>query len=326
MPANSNLDNALAVAVPRWANEFRDNVVNVAPFIRAWNRLGGVRYEPGGSEIILPIRYQGITIGVVTNPVDPAYDVMSQDDTISGASYQWAELYGAITLAERELNKLRNDPRRLGMYVREVTRGGIEDFGRFVNQQVLSNTDTGDASKLGGLPYYVSDYATAVGSYANNTAKPLGGITNSSQTHFWNARVASGVGAISFSVLDSHLAALFATTGRTPPLAVMPADLYSKLRSSAQTVQALNQQGGKAVIGFNAIAYGDTLIIPDNACPAGSVLLLDPETIMLYFDQREVSAERVPVRQPVRFWKLIWHTQLVCSGRKYNAKLLGVTT
>lgn len=327
MAVNSKLDNALSVAIPRWVMEFRDQICNVAPFLRAWDRLGGVQYEPGGSEIVMPLRYQGITVSVVTNPTDSTYDNISgkEDDTISGVSYQWAELYGALVLAERELNKLRNDARRLGMYVRAVTRGAVEDFGRYVNAQVLGNTDAGDASKLGGLPYYISDYATAVGSYTANSAKPLGGVSNTSAAHWWNAVVASSVGSIAFSVLDTYLAQIFANTGQTPALAVMPSNLYSKLRSSAMTVQTITQQGGKATIGFNAIAYGDTLIIPDNACPSGTVFLLNPDTVKLYFDQREVDVEQVPVRQPVKFWKMLWHVQLCCSGRKYNAKLLGVT-
>lgn len=325
MPANSKYDNALSVAIPRWVNEFRDNIVNVAPFLRAWDRLGGIEREPGGSEIVMPIRYQSVNVAVVTNPAASSYDTMTEDDTVTSVSYQWAELYAGLFLAERELNKLRNDARRMGMYVRGVTRGAVEDFGRFVNAQILGNLDAGDQSKIGGLPYYIADFATAVGSYTANSAKPLGGVSNTNAAHWWNARVATSVGAIAFSVLDTYLAEIFANTGETPLLAVMPSNLYSKLRSSAMTVQSITQQGGKATVGFNAIAYGDTLIIPDNACPSGTVFLLNPNTIKIYFDQNEVSVEQVPVRQPGRFWKMIWHVQLCCSGRRYNAKLLGVT-
>jgi hypothetical protein len=328
MPANPNLDKALSLAIPRWVNEFKDNICNVTPFLKAMRSLGGVVVQPGGREIVMPVRYQGINISVVTNPGDSAYDSMSgkEDDTISGVSFQWAELYGSMWVAEQQINLLRNEPERLGMYIQGVVRNAVEDFGRFINSQVLGNTDTGDSTKLGGLPYYISDYATAVGSYAANSAKPLGGVSNSSASHWWNAIVATSVGAIAFSVLDTYIARIFATTGVTPTLAVMPSNLYSKLRSSAMTVQAINQQGGKATVGFNAIAYGDTLIIPDEATPSGTVFLLTPDTVQLYIDTLNIRAEEVPVRQPVRFWKMTPHVQLTCNGRKYNAKLLGVTT
>jgi len=334
MPANSKYDNALSVAIPRWTLEFRDNICNVKPFLAAMRQLGGVAVEPGGSEIVMNLRYASIGAHVVNNPLDAVYDNLAaqanpsmsgEDDTVSAASYDWAEVYGRIILSERTLNKLRNDARRMGIYVRGVTQGAVEDIGRMLNNWVLANTGAGSETAIGGLPYYIADYATAVGSFGANTAKPLGGITNNNAAHFWNAYVVTSVGAITYAVLDKHLSNIFANTGETPRLAVMPAALYAKLKSSAVNLQALNQQGGKVTVGFNAIAYGDTLIVPDNACPSGTVFLINPNTMKVYVDANEPTVEQVPVRQPVRFYKILMHAQLATNGRKYNGKLLGVT-
>ncbi len=314
--AVGSYEQALSVGIPLFLNSYRDNITNYAPTLKAMKEFGGLVTKAGGTSLLCPIRHSGSNVVVVgADPADASTYVNSAvSNQVASAAYNWAELWSGIALADRELNKLKNDNAALAEYISSYTQGSIEDFGKMINTSLHSTGYAyGSETTLGNLQGAI---------YTTGT---LGGIDSSqSGNAFWRSTVTDAAsGVASLAMLDSMQATIQSVDGEQPNLIVTTPAIFSKLRSAIVGAQriVIGANPAKGQLGMSAVEYNGSTIVGDASCVAETIYFINTSTLRLVVSSDAIKVEEFADARPLRQWKLGWHCQLTCSDRKSNGRL-----
>lgn len=306
-------DQAAAYGLPKLLAEMRDSVAG-GPTFAAFKRVGGVEADAGGTQILFPVRYADLSVQVVgSDPLASTLEPTSVTQSHTAASYDWALLHAPIAIDLREINKVSDNPDRAALLMKRHAENAVRSFLNKVNTLILG-TGVGSQTDHGGLGYYCDGASTG----------SVGNISKSNT--WWRTPQQASAGTISIDKLDSWITASQAFSGEYPQLIISTPAIISKIRSLLQAGERVVNRGGEDMdFGPQLVTYAGAVLVADSACAAGTLYIINTNSIKVFQDRNEPQVEPIPTMKAAKLYRATMFSQLVAGALADSFRATGVT-
>lgn len=289
--------------VPRVA----DNIFDSNPLMkRAQSRF----YErvDGGTSILQPLGYAAVSASGWYD----GYDTMSttDNDVITGAVYQWKQIYGNITISGKE----------------EKQNTGRAAVVKLLKQKSMIAEKTVRDSMGTGLYNAGTTTNAIVGLQAIvNTTSTVGGISQSSYSWWQAGSVDSTTTTLTLYAMQTVDNAC-SIDADTPSVVMTTRTGYNLYYALLQPQQRfMDTETAKA--GFTSLMFNGKPVIPDSHCPSLNFIFLNEKYIHLYYHpERNFSLEpfQKPVNQDAMTAKILWMGSFGSSNNRLHGRLSAI--
>ena len=139
-----NFDSILSTTLMNYRKKLYDNIFNACPFFYWMHAAGRKRIEDGGERIVIPLQYG---MNTTIKAMDSGYAVVdtTPQDNQTAAYYNWKEIAGSISIANKEL--VQNSGRHKVINLLDAKVKGAEmTFTEIVNLMILGKVTSGQSA------------------------------------------------------------------------------------------------------------------------------------------------------------------------------------
>jgi hypothetical protein len=183
-------------------------------------------------------------------------------------------------------------------------------MSNILSTSLYSDGTGSDGKEVGGLQLLVADAGTGT----------VGGINSTTYTFWKNAHTTATSSAFSTTNVQADMNTMYLNLVRgndSPDLIMADGNAYKAFLGSLQAIQRITSDG-MAKSGFTSVAYLNSDVVFDDACPQDKMYMLNTDYLRL-----EVAANRnfVPgesrmsVSQDASVTPMFWSGNLTCSNR-----------
>lgn len=306
------LSEALASAMPKYAEKMLDQSFDMTPTLKHLKEQGSVKFDGGAEFVQVPLR-----VGPGVAGWFGGYDQLNHSPvrTVDAAKYYWRNVYGAITISWEEEQNNSGKERIVSLLEAKIEQAK-DEVGEKMGEAVF--TGVAASKQFLGL-----QTAAAQGSYGE-----VDGTTNED----WRAYNHTGAAVIAYSHLETAINTVsLGKASSKPTLIATTQPLFEKLKSLLNTTLQMNPIGGmKSVgdIGIDKIQYQGIEITFDPNTPSGEVYGVNAKTYKMYVKSgayMTLSSERVPMDQMSMTRYVVTRCATGSSRRKDLFKLTNKT-
>jgi len=304
--ASPNLSEIVTTTLRNRSKSLADNVSNHNALLKRLKENGNTNLVTG-RQIVRELEHaDNSTVGFYSG-----YETLdvSPSDVLSSATYDYKQMAGNVTISG--LEQIQNSGTEAVINLLESRINVLEKSLMNKLSTSLYSDGTGTSGKeVGGLQLLVSDAGTGV----------IGGI-NSTTFPFWKSQqITASSSAFSTANVQTDMNNMYLKLVRgadSPDLIMADATAYKAFLGSLQAIQRITSDG-MANSGFTSVAYLNSDVIFDDACPENKMYFLNTDYIRL-----ETAASRnfVPgeakmsINQDALVTPMFWSGNLTCSNR-----------
>ena len=304
--ASPNLSEIVTTTLRNRSKNLADNVSNHNALLKRLKENGNTNLVTG-REIIRELEHSdNTTVGFYSG-----YETLdvSPSDVLSSATYDYKQMAGNVTISG--LEQIQNSGTEAVINLLESRINVLEKSLMNKLSTSLYSDGTGTSGKeVGGLQLLVSDAGTGV----------IGGI-NSTTFPFWKSQqITASSSAFSTANVQTDMNNMYLKLVRgadSPDLIMADATAYKAFLGSLQAIQRITSDG-MANSGFTSVAYLNSDVIFDDACPENKMYFLNTDYLRLETaaSRNFVPGEaRMSVSQDAMITPMFWSGNLTCSNR-----------
>ena len=304
--ASPNLSEIITTTLRNRSKSLADNVSNHNALLSRLNQNGNISTVTG-REIVRELEYAsngtvGFYQGYETLDVSPS-------DVLTSATFSYKQMAGNVTISG--LEQIQNSGTEAIINLLESRIGVLEKtMANTLSTSLYSDGTGSDGKEVGGLQLLVADAGTGT----------VGGINSTTYTFWKNAQTTATSSAFSTTNVQADMNTMYLNLVRgndSPDLIMADGNAYKAFLGSLQAIQRITSDG-MAKSGFTSVAYLNSDVVFDDACPQDKMYMLNTDYLRL-----EVAANRnfVPgesrmsVSQDASVTPMFWSGNLTCSNR-----------
>jgi hypothetical protein len=304
--ASPNLSEIITTTLRNRSKSLSDNVSNHNALLSRLNQNGNISTVTG-REIVRELEYAsngtvGFYQGYETLDVSPS-------DVLTSATFAYKQMAGNVTISG--LEQIQNSGTEAIINLLESRIGVLEKtMANTLSTSLYSDGTGSDGKEVGGLQLLVADAGTGT----------VGGINSTTYTFWKNAQTTATSSAFSTTNVQADMNTMYLNLVRgndSPDLIMADGNAYKAFLGSLQAIQRITSDG-MAKSGFTSVAYLNSDVVFDDACPQDKMYMLNTDYLRL-----EVAANRnfVPgesrmsVSQDASVTPMFWSGNLTCSNR-----------
>ena len=304
--ASPNLSEIITTTLRNRSKSLADNVTNHNALLQRLSTKGNISTVTG-REIVRELEYASngtvsFYSGYETLNVEPS-------DVLTSATFDYKQLAGNVTISG--LEQIKNSGTEALINLLDSRIGVLEKSMKNTLSTSLYSDGTGTNGKeVGGLQLLVADAGTGT----------IGGINSTTYTFWKNAQTTATSSAFSTTNVQADMNTMYLNLVRgndSPDLIMADGNAYKAFLGSLQAIQRITSDG-MAKSGFTSVAYLNSDVVFDDACPQDKMYMLNTDYLRL-----EVAANRnfVPgeakmsVNQDAMVTPMFWSGNLTCSNR-----------
>lgn len=304
--ASPNLSEIITTTLRNRSKSLADNVSNHNALLSRLNQNGNISTVTG-REIVRELEYAsngtvGFYSGYETLDVSPS-------DVLTSATFAYKQMAGNVTISG--LEQIQNSGTEAIINLLESRIGVLEKtMANTLSTSLYSDGTGSDGKEVGGLQLLVADAGTGT----------VGGINSTTYTFWKNAQTTATSSAFSTTNVQADMNTMYLNLVRgndSPDLIMADGNAYKAFLGSLQAIQRITSDG-MAKSGFTSVAYLNSDVVFDDACPQDKMYMLNTDYLRL-----EVAANRnfVPgeakmsVNQDAMVTPMFWSGNLTCSNR-----------
>ena len=304
--ASPNLSEIITTTLRNRSKSLADNVSNHNALLSRLNQNGNISTVTG-REIVRELEYAsngtvGFYQGYETLDVSPS-------DVLTSATFSYKQMAGNVTISG--LEQIQNSGTEAIINLLESRIGVLEKtMSNILSTSLYSDGTGSDGKEVGGLQLLVADAGTGT----------VGGINSTTYTFWKNAQTTATSTAFSTTNVQADMNTMYLNLVRgndSPDLIMADGNAYKAFLGSLQAIQRITSDG-MAKSGFTSVAYLNSDVVFDDACPQDKMYMLNTDYLRL-----EVAANRnfVPgeakmsVNQDAMVTPMFWSGNLTCSNR-----------
>ena len=304
--ASPNLSEIITTTLRNRSKSLADNVSNHNALLSRLNQNGNISTVTG-REIVRELEYASNgTVGFYTG-----YETLdvSPSDVLTSATFAYKQMAGNVTISG--LEQIQNSGTEAIINLLESRIGVLEKtMANTLSTSLYSDGTGSDGKEVGGLQLLVADAGTGT----------VGGINSTTYTFWKNAQTTATSSAFSTTNVQADMNTMYLNLVRgndSPDLIMADGNAYKAFLGSLQAIQRITSDG-MAKSGFTSVAYLNSDVVFDDACPQDKMYMLNTDYLRL-----EVAANRnfVPgeakmsVNQDAMVTPMFWSGNLTCSNR-----------
>ena len=304
--ASPNLSEIITTTLRNRSKSLADNVSNHNALLSRLNQNGNISTVTG-REIVRELEYASNgTVGFYTG-----YETLdvSPSDVLTSATFAYKQMAGNVTISG--LEQIQNSGTEAIINLLESRIGVLEKtMSNILSTSLYSDGTGSDGKEVGGLQLLVADAGTGT----------VGGINSTTYTFWKNAQTTATSSAFSTTNVQADMNTMYLNLVRgndSPDLIMADGNAYKAFLGSLQAIQRITSDG-MAKSGFTSVAYLNSDVVFDDACPQDKMYMLNTDYLRL-----EVAANRnfVPgeakmsVNQDAMVTPMFWSGNLTCSNR-----------
>jgi hypothetical protein len=304
--ASPNLSEIITTTLRNRSKSLADNVSNHNALLSRLNQNGNISTVTG-REIVRELEYASNgTVGFYTG-----YETLdvSPSDVLTSATFSYKQMAGNVTISG--LEQIQNSGTEAIINLLESRIGVLEKtMSNTLSTSLYSDGTGSDGKEVGGLQLLVADAGTGT----------VGGINSTTYTFWKNAQTTATSSAFSTTNVQTDMNTMYLNLVRgndSPDLIMADGNAYKAFLGSLQAIQRITSDG-MAKSGFTSVAYLNSDVVFDDACPQDKMYMLNTDYLRL-----EVAANRnfVPgeakmsVNQDAMVTPMFWSGNLTCSNR-----------
>jgi hypothetical protein len=304
--ASPNLSEIITTTLRNRSKSLADNVSNHNALLSRLNQNGNISTVTG-REIVRELEYASNgTVGFYTG-----YETLdvSPSDVLTSATFAYKQMAGNVTISG--LEQIQNSGTEAIINLLESRIGVLEKtMSNTLSTSLYSDGTGSDGKEVGGLQLLVADAGTGT----------VGGINSTTYTFWKNAQTTATSSAFSTTNVQTDMNTMYLNLVRgndSPDLIMADGNAYKAFLGSLQAIQRITSDG-MAKSGFTSVAYLNSDVVFDDACPQDKMYMLNTDYLRL-----EVAANRnfVPgeakmsVNQDAMVTPMFWSGNLTCSNR-----------
>ena len=304
--ASPNLSEIITTTLRNRSKSLSDNVSNHNALLTRLSQNGNISTVTG-REIVRELEYASngsvnFYTGYETLDVSPS-------DVLTSATFSYKQLAGNVTISG--LEQIQNSGTEAIINLLESRIGVLEKtMANTLSTSLYSDGTGSDGKEVGGLQLLVADAGTGT----------VGGINSTTYTFWKNAQTTATSTAFSTTNVQADMNTMYLNLVRgndSPDLIMADGNAYKAFLGSLQAIQRITSDG-MAKSGFTSVAYLNSDVVFDDACPQDKMYMLNTDYLRL-----EVAANRnfVPgesrmsVSQDASVTPMFWSGNLTCSNR-----------
>jgi len=304
--ASPNLSELITTTLRNRSKSLSDNVSNHNALLTRLSQNGNISTVTG-REIVRELEYASngsvnFYTGYETLDVSPS-------DVLTSATFSYKQLAGNVTISG--LEQIQNSGTEAIINLLESRIGVLEKtMANTLSTSLYSDGTGSDGKEVGGLQLLVADAGTGT----------VGGINSTTYTFWKNAQTTATSSAFSTTNVQTDMNTMYLNLVRgndSPDLIMADGNAYKAFLGSLQAIQRITSDG-MAKSGFTSVAYLNSDVVFDDACPQDKMYMLNTDYLRL-----EVAANRnfVPgeakmsVNQDAMVTPMFWSGNLTCSNR-----------
>ena len=304
--ASPNLSEIITTTLRNRSKSLADNVSNHNALLTRLSQNGNISTVTG-REIVRELEYASngsvnFYTGYETLDVSPS-------DVLTSATFSYKQLAGNVTISG--LEQIQNSGTEAIINLLESRIGVLEKtMANTLSTSLYSDGTGSDGKEVGGLQLLVADAGTGT----------VGGINSTTYTFWKNAQTTATSSAFSTTNVQADMNTMYLNLVRgndSPDLIMADGNAYKAFLGSLQAIQRITSDG-MAKSGFTSVAYLNSDVVFDDACPQDKMYMLNTDYLRL-----EVAANRnfVPgeakmsVNQDAMVTPMFWSGNLTCSNR-----------
>ena len=304
--ASPNLSEIITTTLRNRSKSLADNVSNHNALLTRLSQNGNISTVTG-REIVRELEYASngsvnFYTGYETLDVSPS-------DVLTSATFSYKQLAGNVTISG--LEQIQNSGTEAIINLLESRIGVLEKtMANTLSTSLYSDGTGSDGKEVGGLQLLVADAGTGT----------VGGINSTTYTFWKNAQTTATSSAFSTTNVQADMNTMYLNLVRgndSPDLIMADGNAYKAFLGSLQAIQRITSDG-MAKSGFTSVAYLNSDVVFDDACPQDKMYMLNTDYLRL-----EVAANRnfVPgesrmsVSQDASVTPMFWSGNLTCSNR-----------
>jgi len=304
--ASPNLSEIITTTLRNRSKSLSDNVSNHNALLTRLSQNGNISTVTG-REIVRELEYASngsvnFYTGYETLDVSPS-------DVLTSATFSYKQLAGNVTISG--LEQIQNSGTEAIINLLESRIGVLEKtMANTLSTSLYSDGTGSDGKEVGGLQLLVADAGTGT----------VGGINSTTYTFWKNAQTTATSTAFSTTNVQADMNTMYLNLVRgndSPDLIMADGNAYKAFLGSLQAIQRITSDG-MAKSGFTSVAYLNSDVVFDDACPQDKMYMLNTDYLRL-----EVAANRnfVPgeakmsVNQDAMVTPMFWSGNLTCSNR-----------
>ena len=304
--ASPNLSEIITTTLRNRSKSLADNVTNHNALLRRLSENGNISTVTG-RQIVRELEYASNgTVGFYTG-----YETLdvSPSDVLTSATFAYKQMAGNVTISG--LEQIQNSGTEAIINLLESRIGVLEKtMSNTLSTSLYSDGTGSDGKEVGGLQLLVADAGTGT----------VGGINSTTYTFWKNAQTTATSSAFSTTNVQTDMNTMYLNLVRgndSPDLIMADGNAYKAFLGSLQAIQRITSDG-MAKSGFTSVAYLNSDVVFDDACPQDKMYMLNTDYLRL-----EVAANRnfVPgesrmsVSQDASVTPMFWSGNLTCSNR-----------
>lgn len=300
-------DQISAITEKKFIPKMVDNIFDSNPLLQ---RAKSKFYEPvnGGTSIIQPLNYAQIS-NVAWYTGSETLDT-TDNDTATGAEYQWKQIKGTISILGLDELKNSGDAAKLN-HVKQKTEICEKSVQDAMGTGLYSAST--NAKSIIGL-------GTIIG-----TANTVGGISQSTYS-WWQAQVDSSTTVTAMAPLQV-IHNRCSVGNDSPTVAMTTRAIYNFYYGLLQPQQRFtDSETGKG--GFTSLMFNGIPMIVDSHCPASNLMFLNEKYLHLYYHPKanfRFEPFQKPINQDVRVAHVMWAGAFGSSNNRMHGKLSALT-
>jgi hypothetical protein len=293
-------DQISAITQKKFIPKLYDNIFDSNPLLQRAKKKFYERVD-GGTSIIVPLNYAQASAGGWYQGAETLSLV--DNDVITGAEYQWKQIYKSIIVSRIDELKNSGDAAILKFVKQKV---------QIAEKSIMDDMGTGlysagtDSKAIGGLRLIVG------------TSNTVGGISQTDNS-WWQSQLDSSTTTLSMSALqalDNR-----ATIGSDAPTVIMTTrTLYNSYYAMLQPQQRF-QSEETAKGGFTSLMFNSKPVIVDSHVPSGYLFGINENYLHLFYhpeeDFRMEPFKRLE-RQNVKAAQIFWAGALGSSNNRMH--------
>lgn len=303
---NSSFDQISAITEKKFIPKMVDNIFASIPLMKRLEKK--MKKLDGGLTVVQPLNYaQATAVGWYSG----AETLDNTDnDTISSAEFQWAQIYASISISRRD--ELRNSG--------EAQKVDFVKSKVMIAEKSLKDTIAGDLYNAGSNAKAILGLRSFL-----SVSASYGGISQTAQS-WWQANIDSSTTTLTISALQSQWSNC-AIEGEPPTLALCTTANYDRYYALLQPQQRF-MDSESAEAGFTSLMFNGIPVIADSKAPSGYFIFLNEDYLDLYVHKDEnfrFEPFMKPINQNVRVAHIFAMLCLASSNNRMHAALTALT-
>ncbi len=299
-------DQISAITEKKFIPKLYDAVFDSDPLLARLKKKSYMKVD-GGTKLIIPLNYAQTSASGWYSGADTLQT--ADNDQITGAEYEWKQLYANISITRRD----------------ELINSGDQQILNFVKSKTQIAEKT-MMDKLGdGIYSAGTDSNSIVGlRVLVDNANTVGGIAQASYS-WWQSQENTSTTTLTMAALQTMFQAL-SINSDSPTVVMATRDNYSRYYALLQPQQRF-MDAETAKGGFTSLMFNGVPFIAGSKVPSSHIFMLNENYLHLCVHKDEdmrFEPFQKPVNQNVKVAKVYWFGAFATSNARMQGKFTAV--